>query len=211
MQFDQTIRTKKYFANRKNTCKYIMLHHTASNAPDINQARYLANHRAQVSCHYVVWKDGHIRQIADDNKCTWHAGTWYYAGIRNAMNMHAIGIEVCSDGYHYTDVQREATNNLVKHLMAKHRIQHKKVIRHLDYTKRKRDIGDAFWNNQYSSYGDYQMSLAEKQPPQPEPVADDPLVALGVRNGKRSNEPATRQEVARMLARVMRLIKDDEG
>ena len=164
MNFDLSYRTKKYFAGVVNKKRYIMLHHTASTASAINNAAYLALNMSQywqyASCWYVVWDRGEIRQLADDDKCTYHAGLGSGFGIaNNTMNYYAIGIEVHSDGKNFTDVQRSKTKELIQYLMAKYDIPSKNVIRHLDWTSRKWDIGDNFWNGKYSSYKAYQASL----------------------------------------------------
>ena len=167
MNFDKSLRTKKYFAGRVNTKKFIMIHHTASTASAINNARYLAYNMTKYgrysSCGYVVGDRGEIRQLADDDKCTFHAG--YGGGFNIAddtMNYHSIGIEVHSDWLNFTDAQRAKTKELIQYLMKLHGIPSQNVIRHLDWTSRKWDIGDNFWNNKYWSYKQYQDSLNAK-------------------------------------------------
>ena len=54
--------------------KYIMLHHTASTASAIANAKFLANNPAPSSCNYVVGDTGYIWKIASDDQCTYHAG-----------------------------------------------------------------------------------------------------------------------------------------
>jgi len=160
MEINKTITTKKYSAGI-NTCTFIMLHHTASKATDINVVKYLAYNPAEVSCHYTIGRDGTIYQIASNDKITRHAGSGEYMGI-TAMNNHAIGIEVHSDGYEYTDKQRESTKRLIKKLMKEYNLPIHAIIRHKDYTKRKWDIGDDFWKNEFQTFEAYKKSFERK-------------------------------------------------
>jgi N-acetylmuramoyl-L-alanine amidase len=134
-----------------------MLHHTGSTASEANIVNYLATNTAQVSCHYVV-VGKNVYQIANDKKRTRHAGTGNYEGI-TAMNNHAIGIEVHSNGTVFDKDSKDATKELVQMLIERHNIPKEKVIRHLDYTNRKWDIGENFWRNEYKSYEEWQDSL----------------------------------------------------
>lgn len=150
-------KTKKYFKNRKNSCEYIMLHHTWAWSENF-LLYYLSQHPAQVSCHYVVGRKGVVYQLAQDRQCTWHAGLSQRDWRRN-MNYYSIGIEIVSDGYSFTDEQRISTRNLINLLMDVHKIDNKKIIRHKDVAQgRKRDIGDNFWNPYFKSFDEYQKS-----------------------------------------------------
>ena len=138
---------------------YIMLHHTW---PGNSQAlaEYLAFNPAQVSCHYTVSREGKVRKHCDDDKVCWHAwsGSWYWIA-NNSMNYHSIGIEVCSDWNSFTDEQRKVVKGLLQQLTRLHKIPVHNVIRHLDWTSRKRDIGDNFRNGNYRDWQDYQNKL----------------------------------------------------
>lgn len=196
MQLIQWPQTKKVTAG-VNSCKYIMLHHTASSASEANIVNYLAVNTAQVSCHYiVVWKN--VYQIADDTKKTRHAGTGNYAGITD-MNSHAIWIEVHSNGTVFDDDSKESTKELVKMLMEKHNIPKENIIRHLDYTSRKWDIWPNFRQNEYKSFKEWQDSLVS--------VPRQKLIDLWITNGERPKDYATREEVRTMLERLYEKIK----
>ena len=79
------------------------------------------------------------------------------------MNYHSIGIEVCSNGTGYNDTQRDTVKKLVQYLIKANKIKHYNVIRHLDRTSRKRDIGDNFRNGNYASRTDYQNKLLPQE------------------------------------------------
>ena len=74
LKLETSIKTNKYFANKTNTCEYIVLHHTGK-GDDMSLVKYLALNAAQVSCHYVITTSGVVYKIAEDRQCTWHAGT----------------------------------------------------------------------------------------------------------------------------------------
>lgn len=154
---DILLTTKR--SNGVNTKKFIILHHTASKMKDDLMAEYLAYNTAEVSCHYVIGVDGAIYKIGTDNDILWHAGISSWQGLTD-LNKHSIGIEVNSDGKTFTDAQRKATKELVLHLIKEYDIPHTNVLRHKDIApNRKTDIGDTFWNTDYKTYADYQLSL----------------------------------------------------
>jgi N-acetylmuramoyl-L-alanine amidase len=109
------------------------LHHTAQakDAKDINVVKYLCNNKNQVSCHFIVSKTGEIYQIATVDTITHHAGISERDGKKN-LNPYSIGIEICSDGYEYTDAQRDAVSTLVKYLLELLKLDHTRVVRHKD-------------------------------------------------------------------------------
>ena len=141
-----------------NTCQYIMLHHTWSNNTMWAVHRF-QNKDSQVSAHYVVWREWEIYKFGENEDIMRHAGRGEWEGI-TYMNLHAIGIEVVSDGYTYTREQRNATRKLINELMSNHWIPYTRIIRHKDYApQRKRDISDQFWNNEFWSYAEYILSF----------------------------------------------------
>lgn len=158
---DESIRTNKH-SWLYNTREYIMLHHTSSlSASTNNVARYLAYNSAQVSCPFLVWTeyDKKIYQMCSTKAIAWHAGSSSYEW-KEFLNQYAIGIEVMSsDGHTYDDRQRWAVRRLVSQLMQNYWIPNTKVIRHKDVTSRKWDIGDNFWNNEFSTFDKYRDTL----------------------------------------------------
>ena len=115
------------------------------------------------------------------------------------MNNHAIGIEVHSNGTVFDKDSKDATKHLVQMLMERHGIPKENVIRHLDYTNRKRDIGENFWRNEYKSYKDRQDSLVDSKK-----IASEweQAIEMGITNGERPKDFATREEVAIMILRA---------
>ncbi len=179
------------------------MHHTGQ-GEDLNLVNYLATNPAQVSCHYVVTTTGIVYQIADDIRCTWHAGLSARDGKKD-INNYGIGIEIVSDGYTFTNEQKISVRKLVSHLMSTHNRLPQHIIRHKDIAPgRKRDVGDNFWNTDYNSRSAYQESYALHQ------TNNDELAEqarqLGIRNGMRPQDPATRKEVAIMIMRAMDIL-----
>lgn len=199
MNIIQTYQTNKYFVGKVNTCDYIVLHHTGK-GKTLDIVKYLANNPKQVSCHYIIGDKWEIYQIASDDKCTRHAGEssrdW-----KKELNYYSIGIEIVSEGNVFSDLQRASVRELVSSLWKKHNLKPQCIIRHKDIAPgRKRDVGDAFWNNEYKTYEDYQKSYGEKQIIAIAPEATEAMKAW-IRNGDRPHDLATREEVAIMVWR----------
>lgn len=146
--------TTNKFTKGKNTCEYIMLHHTWAWTFK-SMMNYLAKNQAQVSCHYVIWEGGEIWRIGLDSYIMWHAWIWdkkYWKYI----NHRAIWIEVVSDWYKFTKQQVKSLTMLIKTLQNKYNIPTGNIIRHKDFTTRKWDIWDNFYKILgYSSYKEY--------------------------------------------------------
>ena len=156
-KYDYT--TKKY-TKGTNSKTFILLHHTGGVSSLKNMTEYLANNPAQVSAHYVVGQNGDISRIGTDDYILWHAGTGdLIDGYINTMNNHAIGIEVISDGEHFTKQQIKALEKLVKDIQARNNIPTENIIRHKDYSTRKWDIGDNFykiaWYNSFEEWRNF--------------------------------------------------------
>lgn len=144
-----------------NTKQYIVLHHTWGGTTDGNINRLCNSGKA--SCHYIVWDNGDIYQIADDDRITRHAGISSWMWLSN-VNMYSIWIEIVSDGQTFTDVQRSSVRDLVSFLIKKYNLTPDKIIRHKDIApKRKTDVGDTFWSNTYKTWEEYQKSYTTKK------------------------------------------------
>lgn len=136
----------------ENYWQFVMLHHTwVIWEWNID---YLLKNKAEVSCHFLVMQDWRVYQFADLDQITRHAGRWKYAWVTDNMNKYAIGIEIESDGYVFTDIQREK----VKELLIKFDFDYN-LIRHKDYSDKKWDVWDNFWNNKYWSWEEYKLSI----------------------------------------------------
>lgn len=163
--------TTKYFNGVTNKKKYIIVHHTGS-LSDMGNVSYLANRVANdpynynlrqnyVSCHDTITTNGTIYSHALYDRCTWHAwsSSWNWDVW---INYYWIGIEIVGYGDHFTDAQRDSVRWLISSLMKNYNIPAENVLRHKDISPgRKIDVDDQFWNNEYSSWTDYQNSFKE--------------------------------------------------
>lgn len=161
----------------KNTCEYIILHHTATGEGTI---KGVLNHltTGPVSCHFVVDTNWDAYKIGDPSDILWHAGVSEWNG-RKGMNNYSVGIEIIwplKDGG-FTDEQRKTVRALTQHLMAVLNITSDRVLRHADLThdksfkwvlwdgksrSRKTDVSDTFWKIDRQYFHEYQTSLIPK-------------------------------------------------
>lgn len=158
----QMILNREYSTNKiskwVNSCSYIMLHHTGKGS-DLWLVNYLAYSTSPVSCHFVVWRDGVVYQLAELSAKTWHAGKSKRRWV-SELNNHAVGIEIVSNWHEFTDKQREATRELCSYLLERLDLDAESIVRHADVAgfRGKRDVGDAFWFDKYDSREAYQLS-----------------------------------------------------
>jgi len=145
--------------------KMITLHHTGSKASGENILKFLKR-KDYINVHYVVLKNGDIHHTVEDNHVAWHAGVSSWKGFKSkykSLNWCSIGIEVHSDGNHFTDEQRESTRELINSLCKWYKIPNDLILRHKDIAPtRKVDIDDNFWYNEFTTWKDYQNSFNVK-------------------------------------------------
>lgn len=156
----------------RNTCEYIIAHHTATGEGSIEWVlKTLTVSKAPhaVSCHYVIDTIGSLYKIWEDTDILWHAWESSWMG-RNGMNQYSIGIEVIGPLKNggFTDKQRAVFKDLVLELSAIHNIDGDRLLRHKDISPwRKIDIMDTFWNWQFSSWQEYKSNLYNMEPQMP--------------------------------------------
>ena len=109
----------------------------------------LINPAAQVSAHYLVWKDGRIDQLVSERERAWHAGEAFWKG-ESDLNSVSIGIEIVNPGHDgglppFPDAQIEAVIALTRDICGRWAIRPERVLAHSDVApSRKRDPGEAF-------------------------------------------------------------------
>ena len=128
--------------------RYIVLHYT--DTEDAEEALgFLCDPAREVSCHYVIEKNGAVLQLVDEEKRAWHAGAGEWDGETD-MNSASIGIELVNAGHTYgpeefPEAQIESLIALCRDIMARHDIGPEAVIGHEDYAPgRKVDPGPLF-------------------------------------------------------------------
>lgn len=124
----------------KNSCEFIIVHHTGTKPGTINGVLDGLYRRPDyASCHFVVDVNGDAYKLGSPTDILWHAGVSAW-GKKTDMNPCSIGIEVIGIDS-FTDAQRATVKALVQHLMATYKIPAVNVLRHADIApKRKTDI-----------------------------------------------------------------------
>lgn len=61
------------FNMRKHKLDMLVLHYTGM-ATGEEALERMCDPAAEVSAHYMVWEDGRITQLVDEDKRAWHAG-----------------------------------------------------------------------------------------------------------------------------------------
>lgn len=150
----------------KNTCEYIVLHHTWTKEwtlqGNINVLTW-KNQNSRVSAHYLIDTNGDIYKIWNDSDILWHAWTSTWKGRTN-INRFSIWIEIIwplSDGG-FTDSQKESVAKLVQYLANLYSIPQENVLRHKDITGRKWDVADTLWNWNFKTWEEYKKFLFDK-------------------------------------------------
>lgn len=171
MNYTQTFPTPAEHTPGKNTCKYIVLHHTGTKEGTIKGVLDGLNKRVDyASCHYCVDVNGDVYKMGNDTDILWHAGVSSWKGLSD-LNNHSIGIETIgpmSNGG-FTDKQRKAIAELILHLCSTHNLKAEHVLRHKDIAPtRKVDIADTFWNGVASSWEDWKKIIFAPTPPTPQ-------------------------------------------
>lgn len=68
--------------------------------------KILTDCESQVSCHYLIDRDGSIYELVDPFKRAWHAGVSAWKGRKN-INHYSIGIELQNGGKCFFDTFQE--------------------------------------------------------------------------------------------------------
>lgn len=148
----------------RNSCKYIIIHHTGSNENSIKWVLRTLTVWA-VSCHYVIDTNWDVYKIWEDTDILRHAWVSAWWNIK-AMNPVSIWIEVIWPlANWFTFEQRSKTKELTKELMQKYNIPKENVLRHADVSPRRkididlRFLNDNNWKPKYPNWKAWQDSL----------------------------------------------------
>jgi len=117
---------------------------------DFNSAyRKLNDLKSEVSCHYLVSREGKIYNLLCPKFKGWHAGISEWKNVKN-LNDYSIGIELENKGHefgytNFTDRQYHGTKKLIKFLKFNFSIKDKDIVFHSDIApNRKKDPGEKF-------------------------------------------------------------------
>ena len=128
--------------------KFIIFHYTGmrSESQAINR---LTNIQSEVSCHYLIKKNGEIITIVPDLYIAWHAGKSFWGNYKS-LNQNSIGIEITNPGhdFNYKKFSKKQISSLLKlskFLIKKYKINPKNILGHSDVAlDRKKDPGEKF-------------------------------------------------------------------
>ena len=110
---------------------FVILHQTSNDTAE-RALRTLTDPARQVSAHYLIGRDGVIRQLVDERLRAWHAGESWWGGLTD-LNSASIGIELDNNGEEpFAEPQIAALLDLLADVMARHRIPAANVLGHGD-------------------------------------------------------------------------------
>lgn len=214
--------------------RYIIIHDTGNTARGADAEahfRYLQTAKRYGSAHYYL-DDGKIIQTIGDSLVAWSIGDkWGYKNnprrIADATNSNSLSIELCINADINKDLAYKNLVELAKNLMKKFNIPHNRVIRHFDATGK--SCPGSWSSNNWQKWKEFQDDI--KKPIEwkidlskdsvfgnyeiKEKVVDqmqDELkkaIEIGITDGSRPKDPATREEVACMVLRGVRLSKGE--
>jgi N-acetylmuramoyl-L-alanine amidase len=127
---------------------HLVLHYTGMPSAD-GALRWLCDPASQVSCHYLVFEDGRIHQLVEEDRRAWHAGVSCWRGVTD-LNSRSIGIEIANPGHQWGYVpfpneQVDAVIALCRDILNRRAIPARNVVAHADVAPlRKEDPGELF-------------------------------------------------------------------
>lgn len=148
----------------------VVIHYTAMS--DAAAAmRALCDPAREVSCHWLIARDGTVTALVEEDRRAWHAGAGSWAG-RQDVNSRSIGIELDNDGASpFAAPLMNALEVLLCGILARWDIAPMGVIGHSDMAPdRKRDPGPRFDWRRLARRG---LSVWPEPPPDPAPGPPD--------------------------------------
>ena len=136
------------FRKKNKTVKYLIIHYTGM--IDFYAAyRKLNDLKSEVSCHYLISREGKIYNLLCPKFKGWHAGISEWKNVKK-LNDYSIGIELENKGHehgytNFTNSQYHKLKKLIKFLKLNFSIKDEDIIFHSDIApNRKRDPGEKF-------------------------------------------------------------------
>ena len=136
------------FRKKNKTVKYLIIHYTGM--IDFYSAyRKLNDLKSEVSCHYLISREGKIYNLLCPKFKGWHAGISEWKKVKN-LNDYSIGIELENKGHehgytNFTNSQYHKLKKLIKFLKFNFYIKDEDIIFHSDIApNRKKDPGEKF-------------------------------------------------------------------
>jgi len=138
------------FGERRNNIKpdMLVLHYTGM--PTAKDALdKMTSEAGATSAHYMIYENGDIIQLVDEDKRAWHAGVSYWRGAED-INSHSIGIEIVNKGHDwgyekFSEEQMASVIELSKDIISRNNIAPHNIVAHSDIAPtRKQDPGELF-------------------------------------------------------------------
>ena len=151
MSIKTTLNYSPSFNSKKRKFKqirFIVFHYTGMKKESEAISR-LTNIQSQVSCHYLIKKNGEIIAMVPETYIAWHAGKSSWRNCKS-LNKNSIGIEITNPGHEFkykkfTEKQINTLLKLSRYLIKKYNISLKNILGHSDIApERKKDPGEKF-------------------------------------------------------------------
>ena len=121
----------------------VVLHYTVLDARA--SLERLCDPAAEVSCHWLIARDGAVTGLVEEDRRAWHAGRARWGATRD-VNSCSVGIELENDGAGpFPEAQMAALERLLAEVAARHGVPPERVLGHSDVAVgRKADPGPRF-------------------------------------------------------------------
>jgi N-acetylmuramoyl-L-alanine amidase len=133
------------------TVKFIIIHYTGMEGFNVAYQK-LTDSKSEVSCHYLISRNGFIFNLLSPNLKAWHAGKSEWQNLK-LLNDYSIGIELENKGHDhgympFTNKQYISLNKLISSLTFRYSLNPENILGHSDISpNRKKDPGELFdWN-----------------------------------------------------------------
>ncbi|MEL7107908.1 MAG: N-acetylmuramoyl-L-alanine amidase [Pseudomonadota bacterium] len=160
------------FNDRKHPIDMLVFHYTGMETGQQALDR-MCDAEAEVSAHYMIWEDGRVVALVEEEKRAWHAGVSSWQGDDD-LNSRSIGIEIVNGGHDwpmaggvlspYPNAQIEALISLCQDILLRWDIPYNRIVGHSDIApSRKDDPGEHFpWDRlARAGIGKWPLSISE--------------------------------------------------
>ncbi len=132
----------------KKQIVFVIIHYTGMQS-EIDSVKRLKNPDLEVSCHYIINRQGKITQMVRDKYVAWHAGKSKWKNFKD-LNKYSLGVELVNKGHKFgyqkfSNQQIKSLIKLCKKLKKKYLIKKENFLGHSDIAPlRKIDPGEKF-------------------------------------------------------------------
>jgi len=155
------------FRKKNKTVKYVIIHYTGMKNLEL-AFKKLNSLNSDVSCHYLISRDGKIFNLLCPSLKAWHAGISKWGKTLN-LNDESIGIELENKGHDFgyqffTDAQYRSLKKLYNFLKNNYFIHKNNFLTHSDIApNRKKDPGERFYFNKFNLIKDKILAKDSKK------------------------------------------------